>query len=60
METLLVHLEMTAPVQGMAAGETFVTRHNHLSGCHILGTVAHILETIGLRYWLVANCCVSC
>ena len=55
-----MYLEMMALVLGTAAGETFETRHNHLGGGHILATVAHNLDIIGLRWWLVANCSVSC
>jgi len=54
-----VHLEMTALVLGTAAGETFETRYNCLGGGHIFATVAHNLDIVGLRWWLVENC-VSC
>jgi len=47
---------MTALVLGTAAGETFETRHNRLGGGHILATVAHNLDIVGLRWWLVGNC----
>jgi len=36
LEALLVHLEMTALVQGTAARKTFETCHNHLGDGHIL------------------------
>jgi hypothetical protein len=42
-------------VLGTAAGETFETRHNRLCGDHILATVAHTLDIVGLRWWLVAH-----
>jgi hypothetical protein len=51
---------MTALLLGTAAGESFETRHNHLGGGHILATVAHNLDIVGLSWWLVVNCCVSC
>jgi len=54
-----VHLEMMDRVLGTAAAETFETRHNHLAGGHIFGTVAHSLDLVGLCWWLVGNC-VSC
>jgi hypothetical protein len=60
LEALLVHLELTALVLGTAAGETFETCHNRLGGGHMLATVAHNLDIIGLYWRLVANCCVSC
>jgi len=40
-------------------GETFEIRHNRLGGGHILVTVAHNLDIVGLRWWLVGYC-VSC
>ena len=55
-----MHLVMTAIVLGTAPGETFETRHNRICGVHILATVAHNLDIIGLHWWLVADCCVSC
>jgi len=55
-----VHLQMSAHVLGTAVGETFETRYDFLGGGHILPTVAHNLEPVGLIWWLVANCCVSC
>jgi hypothetical protein len=52
---------MMAIVRGTAAGERFATRHNPVGGGHILAMVAYNkLDIIGLRWWLVANCCVSC
>jgi len=42
-----------------AEGGTFESRHNCLGGGHILATVAHNLDMLGLRWWLVANC-VAC
>jgi len=50
---------MTALVLGTAAGETFETHHNRLGGGYILATVAHNLDIVVLRWWLVGNC-VSC
>jgi len=55
LEALSVHLEMTAMVLRTAGGETFDTRHSRLGGGHILATVAHNLDNIGLRSWLVGN-----
>jgi len=55
-----VHLETTTLVLETAAGETFETHHNRLGGGHILAMVAHNLDIVRLRWWLVANCCVSC
>jgi hypothetical protein len=60
LEALPVHLEMTALLLGTAAGEIFQTCHNRLGGGHILATVVHNLDLVGLRWWLVGNCCVSC
>jgi len=45
---LSVHVEMTALVLGTAEGGIFETRHNDLHSGHILATVAHNLEIIGL------------
>jgi len=59
LEALSVHLEMKVLVLGTAAGVTFETPHNRLGGGHILATVAHNLDIVGLRWWLVGNC-VSC
>jgi len=50
---------MTALVLGTAAGETMETRHNRLRGGHLLATVAHNMDIIGLCWWSVENC-VSC
>jgi hypothetical protein len=47
-EALSVHLEVTALVQGSATGGTFETRHTHLGAGHILATVAHNLDILGL------------
>jgi hypothetical protein len=55
-----VHLVTSALVLGTAAGETIETCHNRLGGGNILAMVAHNLDTVGLRWWLVAICCVSC
>jgi len=60
LEALSVPLEMMALVLGTAAGEPFETRHNHLGGGHIFATVTHKLDIVGLCWWLVANCCLSC
>ena len=60
LEALSVHPEMKALVLGTAAGERFETCHNRLGGGHILATVAHNLDIVGLQWWLVVNCCVSC
>jgi len=51
LEALSVHLEMTAYVLGTAEGGTFETHHNHLGAGHILATVAHNLDIIGLCCW---------
>jgi len=59
LKALSVHLEMTGLALGTAAGEPFETRHNSLGGGHILATVAHNLDIVGLCWWLVGNC-VSC
>ena len=59
LEALSVHLEMTALVLESAEGGTFETHHNHLGGGHILATVAHNFDILGLCWWLVANC-MSC
>jgi hypothetical protein len=45
---------------GNAAGETCETRHNCLGGGHVLATVAHNLDIIGIHRWLVAYCYMSC
>jgi hypothetical protein len=37
----------------------YQTCHNRLGGGHFLAMVAHILETVGLHWWLLANCCMS-
>ena len=50
---------MTALALRTAAGESFETCHNRLGGGHILATVAHNLDIVGLRWWLVGKC-VSC
>jgi len=50
---------MTALALGTAAGETFETCHDRLGGAHILATVAHNLDIVGLHWWLVGYC-VSC
>jgi len=60
LEALLVYLETMAFVFGTAAGETFETCDNCLGGGDILATVAHNWNMVGLPWWLVANCCVSC
>jgi len=59
LEALSVHLEMMDLVLCTAEGGTFETRHNHLGAGHILATVAHNLDIVGLHCWEVANC-VSC
>jgi len=59
VEAMLVRLEMMALVLESADGVTFETHHNHLGGGHILATVAHNLEILGLGWWLVGNI-VSC
>ena len=51
-----MNLEMTALVLIPTKGGTFETRLNHPAGVHILATVAHNLDVVGLRWWLVANC----
>ena len=51
LEALSVQLEMTALVLGTAEGGTFETCHNHLGAVHILATVAHNLDTVGLCCW---------
>jgi hypothetical protein len=60
LEPLSEHLEKTALVLGTAAGETFESCDNRLAGGHILSTVAHNFNIVGLSWWLVAICCVSC
>jgi len=45
---------------GYCCRGSFEIHHIHLGGCHILATVAHNVEIIGLPWWLVVNCCVSC
>jgi hypothetical protein len=45
-----VILEIVALVLATATMEIFKTCHNHLGGGHILGTVAHNLEIIGLPW----------
>jgi len=51
LETLPVHLEMTVLVLGFLERGAFVTRHNHLGAGHILTTVAHNVDILGLRLW---------
>jgi hypothetical protein len=46
-----VRLEMTAFVLGTAEGGAFETRHTNLGAGHILATVAHILDILGLCRW---------
>ena len=53
-----MHLVTTALVLETAAGETIETRHNRHGGGNIVATMAHNLDTVGLRWLLVANCCV--
>jgi len=50
LEAQSVHLEISAPVLGSVEGGTFVTHHHHLGGGHILTTVAHNLDIVGLRW----------
>jgi len=59
LEVLSVHLELMTLVLKSAEGGTFETYHNHLGAGHILDTVAHYMDILGLRWWLFANC-VSC
>ena len=59
LQALSVHLEMMALVLESAEGGTFETHHYYHGGDHILATVAHTLDIIGLPCWLVANS-VSC
>jgi hypothetical protein len=49
----MVCLEMMAPILGAAEGETFEVHHDHLGGFHILPTVAHNLEILGLHWHLL-------
>ena len=51
-----MHLEITALVLGTGAEETFETGHNRFGGGHILATVAHNMDIVGLRWWLVGKC----
>ena len=46
---------MTAHVLESVGGGIFETRHNHLSNGHILATVAHNFEFIGLGLWYIAH-----
>jgi len=50
LDALSVILEMVALVLGTATEESFKISHNHLGGGHILRTVAHKLEIVGLRW----------
>ena len=50
-----MYLKITALVLNTAEGGTFETQHNRLGGGHIIATVAHNLDILGLRCWLVAN-----
>jgi hypothetical protein len=51
-----VQLEMMALVGESVERRLFETHHNHLGAGHILATVAHDLDILGLHWWLVANC----
>jgi len=51
LEALSVHMEMTSLVLETVDGGSFGTRHNHLGSGHILATVAHNLEIVGLCCW---------
>jgi len=44
------------PCSGNCCWGTFKPHHNRLGGSHILASVAHILDIIGLHWWLVGNC----
>ena len=60
LAAILVHLVMMVLVLGTPEAGTFETSHNHIGGDHILATVAHNMEILGLCGWLVVNCCVLC
>jgi len=49
LEAFSVHLEITALILETAEGGTFESCHNHLGAGHILATVAHNLDIVGLR-----------
>ena len=51
-----MHLERKAIVLKSVEGGTFETDHNHLGGGHILATMAHNLDIVGMRRSLVAIC----
>jgi hypothetical protein len=55
LEALEVHLEMMAPVWGIAEGGTFEVHHNLLGGNRILATAAYNSHIFGLhRSWVVS------
>jgi len=59
LESLQVHLQMTAQVQWTAEGGLFEVHHNRLGGNHMLATMAHISDILGLHQRLDV-CLVSC
>ena len=54
-----MRLEMTAPVRGIAEGGTFEVHHNLLGGNHMLATMAHNSDILGLHQCFVVSL-VSC
>jgi len=58
-EAIAAYLELPVRVLGTSAWETFETLHNLIGGGHILATVAHNVDIVGLCLWFVGNW-VSC